>query len=200
MSTIAAPPRPDAPDPARAVAARTVDPLLDAIDRAGEELFGRMRDHRAADALAAVTSNLSDYGLVWVLVAAYKARRPGLRRRRAIAGLAVAGVLSYAVNRAVKRRVGRPRPAGRSERFVPVRRPTSSSFPSGHTLAACCTAVVLSDGGTETALALGFAAAVALSRVHLGAHHLSDVVGGGVIGAVLGLVARAALERLVPAE
>ena len=188
--------------PAAVSGGRRLADLLDAVDRAGERVFEHTRGHPLADVLAAGASNLSDYGLVWVLLAIVKARRPGRARRRAVAGLALAGVLSYGVNRAVKQRVGRERPAGREERVraaLAVRRPASSSFPSGHTLAACCTAVVLTDGA-GTAAALGFAAAVALSRVHLGDHHLSDVVGGGLIGGVLGIVARALLDRVVAPE
>ena len=68
-----------------------------------------------------------------------------------------------------------------------MRTPTSSSFPSGHTLAAFCTAFVLADSDAGTAANVGFATAVAASRVHLRAHHPTDVIGGAVIGSVLGL-------------
>jgi undecaprenyl-diphosphatase len=71
-----------------------------------------------------------------------------------------------------------------------VRPPTSSSFPSGHTLAAFCTAVVLSDSPAESAVYLGFAGAVGASRVYLRAHHASDVLGGAVIGVGIGLLGR----------
>jgi membrane-associated phospholipid phosphatase len=45
---------------------------------------------------------------------------------------------------------------------------------------------------------LGFAGAVAASRVHLRAHHPSDVVGGAVIGALLGVALRPVIDRLTP--
>jgi membrane-associated phospholipid phosphatase len=54
--------------------------------------------------------------------------------------------------------------------------------------------VVLTEGAAETAAALSFAAAVAVSRVHVGAHHASDVVGGALIGTATGLVVRRLLR------
>ena len=121
---------------------------------------------------------------------------PGAGRRRAIRDLAIAGISSSLVNAAVKSAVGRARPdrtavAFRAEQ-VPVREPTSSSFPSGHTLAAFCTATVMADGRRPVASAARFAAAglVGLSRLHLRAHHASDVLGGMAVGMALGAVGR----------
>jgi len=79
-----------------------------------------------------------------------------------------------------------------------VRTPTSSSFPSGHTLAAFCTAFVLSETKAETVGYVGFAAAVAGSRVHLRAHHPTDVIGGAAIGSVLGLTLRPVVRLVTP--
>ena len=79
-----------------------------------------------------------------------------------------------------------------------VRAPTSSSFPSGHTLAAFCTAFVLGDTDTGTAASVGFAAAVAASRVHLRAHHPTDVIGGAMIGSVLGMGLRPIVNVVTP--
>ena len=79
-----------------------------------------------------------------------------------------------------------------------VRNPSSSSFPSGHTLAAFCTAFVLADSDAQTAANVGFAAAVAASRVHLRAHHPTDVIGGAAIGSVLGLGLRPIVNLITP--
>jgi undecaprenyl-diphosphatase len=163
------------------------------IDAAFEPVRGRPR----VDHAAALVSNLADYGLIWVALALFKARRRGPNRRRAIAALGLAGVSSYAVNRAVKSAVQRQRPDEHLD--ASVRTPSSSSFPSGHTLAACCTAVALAESAPETAVYVGFAGAVAASRVHLRAHHPSDVVGGVAIGTLLGLALRPLIDRLAPA-
>lgn len=166
--------------------------MLDAFDGAVDAMAGRLRGRPGADAAALVLSNLADYGFAWAVVAAVKGRRRGQARRHAVRALAAAGVASLGVNAAVKGAVRRGRPAGADAR-AGVRTPTSSSFPSGHTLAAFCTAVVLAGTPGELAAYLTFAAAVAASRVHLQAHHASDVAGGAVIGVVLG----SALKPLV---
>lgn len=172
--------------------------ILTAIDDAGTAWSGRLGGRRWADVGAVVLSNLSDHGVIWVLIAGGKARRPGPARRRAIWTLACAGIASFGVNRAVKQVVGRARPrdgATGPSGALRVRHPSSSSFPSGHTLAAYCTAIALGDGPGERAAMLGFATAVAASRVHLRAHHPSDVLGGAVIGAATGVAVRALLDR-----
>jgi undecaprenyl-diphosphatase len=172
-----------------------------AVDDAGERLLGRLRGRRWADVAAAVLSNLSDHGVIWILAAAWKARRRGPNRRRALVALILAGVTSYGVNRAVKQAVGRSRPeaGGVLHDAVPVREPSSSSFPSGHTLASFCTAVVLPDEPAARGAAMAFAFAVAASRVHLRAHHTSDVLGGATIGAALGTLVRPLVDVLAPA-
>lgn len=167
---------------------------LGSFDEAVDAAVGRLRGRPAADTAAVVLSNLADYGFAWAVAAAVKGRRPGPARRRAVRALAVAGVASFGVNAAVKGVVRRRRPEGATSREG-VRTPTSSSFPSGHTLAAFCTAVVLAETPGERAAYLAFAGAVAASRVHLEAHHASDVAGGAVIGAALGAVARRLLPR-----
>jgi undecaprenyl-diphosphatase len=172
--------------------------LLGAFDRRVDRGFDHLRGRPAVDGVAAVVSNLADYGFVWAVVSASKARRRGARRR-ALRALSLAGISSALVNGGVKAMVSRPRPqrvlrAGLTE-VLPVRRPSSSSFPSGHTLAAFCTAVILADSGPEAAAYLGFAGAVALSRVHLRDHHASDVVAGAALGSAVGLAGRLVLRR-----
>jgi undecaprenyl-diphosphatase len=166
--------------------------LDDAIDTAFEPLRGRPEVDRAA----AAVSNLSDFGFIWVLLALVKGRRRGPGRRRAIVSLGAAGVSSLVVSRVAKSVVERQRPDAHLQAMV--RTPTSSSFPSGHTLAAFTTAFVLSDSPAETAAYVGFAGAVAVSRVHLRAHHPTDVVGGAAIGSTLGLVLSPLIGLVVP--
>jgi undecaprenyl-diphosphatase len=169
-----------------------VSTIDEAVDAAFEPLRGRPEIDRAA----ALVSNLADYGFVWVLLAGLKARRRGPDRRRAVVALAAAGFSSLLVSRVVKAAVERQRPEDHLE--VSVRTPTSSSFPSGHTLAAFCTAFVLGDSQAGTAANVGFATAVAVSRIHLRAHHPTDVIGGAAIGSVLGLGLRPIVDVVAP--
>jgi membrane-associated phospholipid phosphatase len=63
-------------------------------------------------------------------------------------------------------------------------------------LAAFTTAALLPEGAGQGALCLGFAGAVAAARIHLRAHHASDVIGGALIGGVLGVLARPLVRRV----
>jgi membrane-associated phospholipid phosphatase len=173
--------------------------VLGAFDQRVDALFDPLRGKPAADTVAAVLSNLSDYGAVWTVLAAFKARRPGPRRVRAIEALAASGFSSLIVSRIVKLLVKRQRPHESlrigNDGPVPVRTPSSSSFPSGHTLASFSTAVVLAETNGEVAALVTLATAVAASRVHLRDHHPSDVVGGAVLGLAIGALARFAIGR-----
>ena len=170
---------------------------MSTIDEAVDAAFEPLRGRPGVDRAAAVVSNLADYGLIWVVLALLKARRRGPDRRRAVVALAAAGFSSLIVSRVVKAG-GRARSGPTTTSTPPVRTPSSSSFPSGHTLAAFCTAFVLADTDAETAANVGFAAAVAASRVHLRAHHPTDVIGGAAIGSVLGLGLRPVVNRASP--
>jgi undecaprenyl-diphosphatase len=169
---------------------------MDGFDRRIDAGFEPWRGRPGPDRAAALLSNLADYGFIWVVLALFKGRRRGPDRRRAVVALGAAGVSSLIVSRVAKASARRERPELHLD--ARVRTPSSSSFPSGHTLAAFCTAVVLSESEVETAACLGFAGAVATSRVHLKAHHPSDVVGGALIGSVLGVLLRPAVNLLTP--
>ena len=169
---------------------------MSTIDEAVDAAFEPLRGNPQADRAAAVLSNLADYGLIWVVLAGVKARRRGPGRRRAVVALAAAGFSSLIVNRIVKDAIARERPE--DHLVATVRTPSGSSFPSGHTLAAFCTAFVLADSDAQTVANVGFAAAVAASRVHLRAHHPTDVIGGAAIGSVLGLGLRPIVNLITP--
>jgi undecaprenyl-diphosphatase len=166
------------------------------VDEAVDAAFEPLRGRPSIDRVATMVSNLSDYGLIWVLLATLKARRRGPDRRRTVLALGAAGFSSLIVSRVVKAAVERQRPD--DHLAAAVRTPSSSSFPSGHTLAAFCTAFVLGESDAGTAANVTFATAVAASRVHLRAHHPTDVIGGAAIGSVLGLGLRPIVKVVTP--
>jgi undecaprenyl-diphosphatase len=68
--------------------------------------------------------------------------------------------------------------------------PDQYSFPSGHTINAFAIAVAMGLFYPHLMAALLFCAvSIAISRIVLGLHFLSDVVAGGAIGATLGCIA-----------
>jgi undecaprenyl-diphosphatase len=79
-----------------------------------------------------------------------------------------------------------------------MRRPITSSFPSGHAAAAFAAAALLGAGARRPAV-VGWhllATAVAASRVYVRLHHPSDVVAGAALGAAYGRLARRWLRPL----
>jgi len=167
-----------------------------ALDERIDRWFEPVRGVPALDGLAKAITGLGDHGLMWAATTVWRARHSGPERARAVRALAIAGIESGIVNRTLKAVVGRSRPDRAGLQVtgggIPVREPTSSSFPSGHTLAAFCAATVMSQRNDRSGNVLLFTSAslVGLSRLHLRAHHASDVVGGAAIGSALGLLGR----------
>lgn len=70
--------------------------------------------------------------------------------------------------------------------------PDQFSFPSGHTITAFAVALPLGLAYHEMAAGLIFCAlSIAISRILLGMHFLSDVLAGAAIGTLLALAAAA---------
>ena len=108
------------------------------------------------------------------------------------------GAESLLVNQGLKRLFGRQRPTREGDPRYPVRRPLTSSFPSGHASAAAFTATLLTgwDGRRSAPMWWTIAATVATSRAYVRIHHASDVVAGMATGVALGLVARRVIRRV----
>jgi membrane-associated phospholipid phosphatase len=118
------------------------------------------------------------------------------RRWLQLAAFAAAVVTSELCIGPLKAALDRPRPL---DSLVTS---DSAAFPSGHAIAASVTAIGLvvvfapafNRRAHWTAIAVGFATLMAMSRTSLGAHWASDVVAGVCIGAGLAIAWAAALE------
>ena len=111
---------------------------------------------------------------------------------------ALVGAESLVVNQGIKRLFRRTRPTEAGDDRFPVRRPTTSSFPSGHASSAAFAATVLTgwDGGGSPRCGGRWPSTVAVSRAYVRIHHASDVVAGLATGAALGLAARRLLSAV----
>ncbi|MFI9386868.1 bifunctional phosphatase PAP2/diacylglycerol kinase family protein [Kutzneria sp. NPDC052558] len=143
------------------------------------------------DVFAKKLSTSANHSLLWFGAAAVLATIRGRGRRAALRGVVAVAGASFTANALAKQVFPRRRPAAD---LVPVarrlsRRPTSSSFPSGHSAsaAAFATAVAL-ESPTAAAIVAPVAAAVAYSRVHTGVHWPSDVACGAALGIGVGLL------------
>src|SRR6202012_6003604 len=112
----------------------------------------------------------------------------GPQRFVAVGAAATAGVVGGFIFKAIKRLSARPRPCQIEPHcWSKVLPPDKFSFPSGHTMTAFSVALVVSYfyPGLEAPLFF-MAISIAVSRVVLGMHFLSDVLAGAVLGVALG--------------
>ena len=162
---------------------------VDAFDARLDPVIGRWRGNRTVDGLAYGASALGDHGLVWFLIGLTRGRDKD-RRAQARWAVAFSGAVTPVVNAGVKAVVGRGRPDRRADDPPTVREAGSTSFPSGHALAAWCAATLLADDDPLGAAYYLVAAAVSLSRIHLRQHHATDVLAGAALGIGLGRLGR----------
>lgn len=170
-------------------------PSVDAFDTWVDDALELLRGNPIADRVFTTASHVGDFSLIWHGIAIVRAVAKG--RPDQIVVLAVLlGAESLIVNQGVKRLFRRERPTTTGDDRLQVRKPTTSSFPSGHASSAAFAAMVLSgwDGPRLGMLWWKIAAIVGISRAYVRIHHGSDVVAGAVVGTLLGLVGR----RLAP--
>ena len=161
------------------------------VDRGFDLIRGK---HPALDKAFYAASELGDFSLLWHVLAAAN----GLRSERHFRGwirLTVAlAIESALVNGVIKGLFRRTRPTWEVERPHRLRRPRSSSFPSGHASSAFMAATLLADDDPALRPVYVLAAFVAASRIHVRIHHASDVVAGAALGLLLGQL----VKRLAP--
>ncbi len=171
---------------------------IERFDRWADQALERIRGNQVADTVFTTATELGDFSLVWHLVNTARGLTSD-RRAGQVPVLAIAlGVESLVVNQGLKRLTKRRRPTEQGDPRYPVRRPLTSSFPSGHASAAAFSAVVLTawDGRRWAPVWWSLATVVAVSRAYVRIHHPSDVVAGMATGAVLGTVATRVIRRL----
>ena len=137
-------------------------------------------------------SSAADHSLLWFGIGGIRALRHGDLKFAAKFGITI-GVESGLTNGLIKSAFRRVRPEPEiAEGPLPygMRRPITSSFPSGHATAAFTAASILARTGHGDLFWFTLATVVAGSRVYVRMHHASDVIAGALVGIALGRVAR----------
>ncbi len=174
-----------------------VERFDDVVDRGLE----RFRGNPVIDRVFTTASHVGDFSLIWHVINVLV----GIRRRepkQVVTFALLIGLESLVVNQGVKRLFRRTRPTTAGDDRLAVRRPRTSSFPSGHASSAtfACAMLAPRTGQPVTALVYLIASTVATSRAYVRIHHASDVVAGVVTGAVLAAVTRRVIRRLGRAD
>ena len=171
---------------------------FDSFDSWADDLLEHLRGNTVADAVFKTASDLADFSLIWHLVGVGRAVIEPTKWRQSVALSALLGAESLIVNQGVKRLFRRVRPTVQGDPRFLVRKPSTSSFPSGHASSAFFAAAILATatGRPRAPVWYSMAVIVSISRAYVRIHHPSDVVGGAALGAVLGVAGSRAFTAL----
>lgn len=136
-----------------------------------------------------VLTHLGDFGLLWIsismaLIVSRKTRKTG------IMSLAAISLCFFINNMLLKNIIDRDRPYDVVDNLdILIGRQPDSSFPSGHAANSLASAIVLYNMlEKKSGVSILFAGTIiALSRVYVGVHYLSDVLVGIGVGIFSGL-------------
>ncbi len=151
-----------------------------------------IQEHLRFDALTPLMkfiTSLGNAGIIWILLTLILLLIPKTRR---IGILCVISLLLNVLfcNVLVKQLVARPRPYTRIQDLILLVKPARDySFPSGHTSASFAVAwIVLKKLPKKAGVPLFvLAVLIAFSRLYVGIHYPSDVLGGFLLGTAVSL-------------
>jgi|SRR5882724_654040 len=160
------------------------------IERRDHRVMRRMNRWRAPRWIRLwmiIATRMGD-GWIWYGLGVMLLLFGGASRFAAVGSAGLAAITGIAVFKMLKRLSQRPRPCQIEPHcWATILPPDQFSFPSGHTMTAFSIALVVSFFYPAIEGPLFFLAiSIAVSRVVLGMHFLSDVLAGVVLGVALG--------------
>lgn len=169
------------------------------FDSTGDKVFEPLRKNAVSQRVFSMASTVGDFSVVWHVIGVLCAVISVISFRETLSLSVALGCESLIVNQGLKRIFRRDRPTVSGDERFDIRTPSTSSFPSGHASSATCAAIILTS---FTAMPLAIVwilvgVVVALSRVVVRIHHLSDILGGLVAGAVLGGIAMPVINAIL---
>jgi undecaprenyl-diphosphatase len=138
-----------------------------------------------------IVSTRGGDGWFWLLCGVSVLASHDAAKYAAVCAAALAAAAGILIFQTIKKTVGRKRPCFiQPHCWANLLPPDHFSFPSGHSLTAFAVATSLALFYPQMDVALMFcASSVAVSRIVLGMHFLSDVLAGSALGVVLGYLA-----------
>lgn len=167
---------------AAALGAAARGPLAEPDDTARSVVSGRR-----SELFDRTVPTLTDLGSTYAAIGAAAALWAGGKRKlaRDVIG---ASMLAWGAAQATKPLFRRPRPYEAGDVDLLVRRPAGQSYPSGHPAVAAAIVRVARDEVAAPVRPLfdRMPRFVAFSRVYVGAHYPTDVIGGLLLGRAVG--------------
>lgn len=145
--------------------------------------------NKTFDKIMPIITSAGNLGIIWIIISVLLMTKKDYRLlgQMMLIALIITTILGEGI---IKHIVKRKRPFyGDDDKELLISRPITYSFPSGHTASSFAVAAVFikTDNAASLEIIL-LASLIAFSRIYLGVHYPSDVIGGGIIGFLCGLL------------
>ena len=150
------------------------------------------------DAVMPFITHLGSFGIFWIILGfafafTKKYRKCGINM---LLGMLIGLIIG---NMILKNAVMRERPCWIAENIpMLIAIPKDYSFPSGHTMSSVIASLTIFHEDKKIGtIALILAFVIAFSRMYLFVHFPTDILGGAVMGAVIGVITPPLTEKLI---